>query len=429
MIKLTRFVTVCMLATVAACVPSAAVVSPAAPPKIEARAPLQPVNEWLTDAGGHTDPRKVTTLIRVSPPQKLRRVFAEVARRVGDAELGDFFRTFAESGWSGSGFVMAHRESQQDDVVVVTNRHVVQQSEYANISLPDGSVFNDCEIVYTDSSNDLAVLVFPNGQRPLSFGLRPAAGGVQDLQTVVATGFPALGGKPMYQMTKGEVSNKAFVKEEDEDEGVSSTYIQHTAPIDPGSSGGPLTSPEGDLLGVNTLVAANRHSVFFAVPANAVVDAVQAALEIKHNRDSATWKKKTLVEACHVLTSEISSSKPKINVVDEFIANDLVAQYGLSSAAVLMSADRADRKFTRMFVADPMEAMRKALLLRMVSRMHDMGGLSRVSSCDINPNDEANITRTKTVRTDVETQQGRLEFSWTFEHGHWRVANADLSEL
>ena len=93
-------------------------------------------------------------------------------------------------------------------------------------------------------------------------GFALAATPAKDQQTVVATGFPGIIGKPSYQTTKGYVSNESFLL----DDGTRPLmYVQHTAPIDPGSSGGPLTDESGKVLGVNTLKITGREAVGLAV--------------------------------------------------------------------------------------------------------------------------------------------------------------------
>jgi len=378
--------------------------------------------EWKT---GPVDLRKMTTLIKVAPPRALKETFENIAARAQDPGLSRFFRAFAGGG-SGSGFVMVRSQNGRDEEFVVTNRHVVQIDEDADIAFATGMGYENCEIVYTDPNHDLAVLAFPEGQRPVAFGLRPAAAPAKDRQTVVATGFPEMGGKPSYQTTEGKVSNAEFVFEEEE--GVKTTFIQHTAPIDPGSSGGPLTTEGGELLGVNTMFLRNKHSAFFAVPAKDVEAAVRAAFEIKVKRVNAAWRKQKLVEACKVLVGELESEDPKISVIDDLISNHLVAEKGFESFKLVAS----NRAFLERFVEDPMDGMRKALLLRILFRIksNDMGGgLAPGNTCrDLAASDEAKITTAQIVRMKLKLQNETIEIKWTFEHGHWKLAGGDFGD-
>ncbi len=44
--------------------------------------------------------------------------------------------------------------------------------------------------------------------------------------------------------------------------------IQHTAPLNPGNSGGPLVNPHGQVVGINTAIIAMTQGIAFAVPSN-----------------------------------------------------------------------------------------------------------------------------------------------------------------
>jgi serine protease Do len=390
--------------------------------KQNANGPGDAAGEWKS---GPVDLRKLTTLIKVTPPRALRETFESIAARAKDESLSRFFRAFA-SGGSGSGFVMVRAVNGRDEEFVITNKHVVQIAEDAEIGFATGMSFSSCEIVYTDPNYDLAILAFPQGQRPIAYGLRPAAAPAKDRQTVVATGFPELGGKPSYQTTEGKVSNAEFVF--DDEGGAKITFIQHTAPIDPGSSGGPLTSENGELLGVNTMFLRNKHSAFFAVPARAVEQAVRAAFEIKQKRESSAWRKEQLVKACKVFVSELESDDPKIDVIDDLISNHMVAEKGFESFKLVAN----NRAFLERFVEDPMDGMRKALLLRILFRIKskDMGGgLAAGNSCaDIAASDEQKITTAQLVRMKLKLENEVFEIKWTFEHGHWRLAGGEFGE-
>ena len=58
--------------------------------------------------------------------------------------------------------------------------------------------------------------------------------------------------------------------------------IQHTAPLNPGNSGGPLVDAHGLLVGVNTAIIAQAQGIGFAIPA-ATARMVVAAL-MTHGR-------------------------------------------------------------------------------------------------------------------------------------------------
>src|ERR1019366_7236044 len=79
-------------------------------------------------------------------------------------------------------------------------------------------------------------------------------------ENVIAIGF-ALGLKGEPTVSSGIIS--ALHR----DVAVRWPYLQHTAPINHGNSGGPLLDQMGRVIGINTLLDENAQSVYFAIPA------------------------------------------------------------------------------------------------------------------------------------------------------------------
>src|SRR5207237_1913681 len=92
----------------------------------------------------------------------------------------------------------------------------------------------------------------------------------------------------------------------------------------------------------------------------------------------------------------------------------------------------SNRAFLERFVEDPMDGMRKALLLRILFRIKsdDMGGgLAAGNTCkDIAASDEAKITTAQIVRMKLKLKNEIIELKWTFEHGHWKLAGGDFGD-
>ncbi len=95
--------------------------------------------EWTA---GKTDLRKTTAIVRVSPPARLKAAFEEVAARSDDPDYADFLRAHAGGGF-GSGFSMVHTSAEGTAAFVVTNRHVISESEDAEVSFGDVSWIAD----------------------------------------------------------------------------------------------------------------------------------------------------------------------------------------------------------------------------------------------------------------------------------------------
>lgn len=376
--------------------------------------------EW---ASGPADLRRLTALVRVTPPTRLKASFEQIAARADDEDFGGFLRAHAAGGF-GSGFVMIHRAGGTERAFVVTNRHVVAESTDAEVSFSDGTTYRNCEIVLVSQKYDLAVLALPESAvKTFGHGLVPREAATAERLSVVATGYPGVAGAPSYQVTDGKISNAKFTLP---DRGLEETLVQHTAPIDPGSSGGPLTDEAGRLVGVNVMLIRNRASMFFAVPASAVTETVRTAHELTEHRKSQTWMKAELEHACQSLNAELASASGSTKRVMSFMSNDLVADEGLASY-LFVTRTKAAPSLRRVFFEDPIVALRASVMVRLAMRA-ELGGGARGCST-VNPSDERNIANAKTVRLALKTEKGDLELRWAFEQGTWRVAGGDLLDI
>jgi S1-C subfamily serine protease len=138
---------------------------------------------------------------------------------------------------------------------ILTNNHVVAGAQKILVSLPDGRSF-PAKLIGRDSQTDLAVVQISGSNLPVA-----KLGDSKKLQVgdwVVAIGNAlALPGGPT--VTAGVVS--ALDRTVQEPAGPTSQgpflfdVIQTSAPINPGNSGGPLANLNGEVVGINTLVA------------------------------------------------------------------------------------------------------------------------------------------------------------------------------
>lgn len=139
---------------------------------------------------------------------------------------------------------------------VVTNSHVVQNASTVQVGLWDGRVLA-AEVAVRHGSRDLAILRLKQPAAQLPAAEFAASGGLRAGQFVMAIGNP-LG-------FVGALSTGVVA-------GASGEWVQATARLAPGNSGGPLADAEGRVIGINTMVT-NR-GVGLAVPS----DVVQAFL-------------------------------------------------------------------------------------------------------------------------------------------------------
>lgn len=139
----------------------------------------------------------------------------------------------------GSGAIF---ETQGRTGYVITNHHVVEGAAEVSVTVNDSSFYRGT-VLGTDKVRDLAVVRICCGSfRALPFG---DASRLEPGDEIVAIGY-ALGLSGEATITRGIVSAIRY------DSIYASEVIQTDAAINPGSSGGPMLSLSGEILGINT---------------------------------------------------------------------------------------------------------------------------------------------------------------------------------
>jgi S1-C subfamily serine protease len=156
---------------------------------------------------------------------------------------------------SGSGVVVA------PDGYILTNDHVVQDATRMTVILTDGTRLN-ASLVGKDPATDLAVIRADTSYLPASMignsgrlkvgQLVIAMGNPFGFQSTVSTGVVSALGRALRSREGRLIEN----------------IIQHTAPLNPGNSGGPLVDSAGHVVGVNTAIIMMAQGLGFAIPSN-----------------------------------------------------------------------------------------------------------------------------------------------------------------
>jgi serine protease Do len=223
-----------------------------------------------------------------APPSSLSTLSASLehlAEQVGPSVVQVFATSYATPGAEGDrGGLLATERTSGSGVIldsagyIVTNAHIVSGAIRVQVEIPvapsagatrrsvlrpQGRMYG-AQVVALDEETDLAVLkVEATGLPALrladSDDLRPG-------QIVMAFGSP-LGLDASVSL--GVVSAVARQLEPEDP----MIYIQTDAPINPGSSGGPLVDTEGRVVGINTLIysqSGGHEGIGFAAPSNIV---------------------------------------------------------------------------------------------------------------------------------------------------------------
>ncbi len=180
------------------------------------------------------------------------RAVVGVVERAGPAVVSLEIGGNKMGGGAGSGFVVT------PDGYVMTNSHVVANGKKIRVRSPSGEIAEG-QVMGDDPATDLALVRIDGtgfAYLPVDGALTPrvgqlavAIGNPLGFESTVSTGVVSALGRSL----RGR-GNKLI-------DGV----IQHTAPLNPGNSGGPLLDGTGRVIGVNTAIIARSQGIGFAI--------------------------------------------------------------------------------------------------------------------------------------------------------------------
>jgi len=139
---------------------------------------------------------------------------------------------------SGTGFIIS------PDGIAVTNNHVVTGAAFLQVYVDGEDDPLNAKVLGVSECSDLAVIDIDGDGYPYLDWYDDSATAGMD---VYAAGFPL--GDPEYTLTEGIISKE---KASGETNWASvDSVVEHTAQILPGNSGGPLVTPDGQVVAVN----------------------------------------------------------------------------------------------------------------------------------------------------------------------------------
>ena len=210
---------------------------------------------------------------------------------------------------AGSGFILSA------DGYILTNYHVVEDSNSITVSLYDGTEY-DATLVGCDESNDIAVLKID------AEGLTPVVLGDSDNlnvgDQVVAIGNPL--GALTFSLTTGVVS--ALNREVTLSSNVTMNLIQTDCAINSGNSGGALFNLYGEVIGITNAKYSSSSS-----SSEASIDNIGFAIPLNHVKNIV----KSIIETGSI-------TKPYIGVTVSSVSSEAQG-YGLPTGAAVRSVE------------------------------------------------------------------------------------------
>lgn len=238
-----------------------------------------------------------------------------------------FFNRKAIETNSGSGVIIS------PDGYILTNNHVVADAIEVEVTVPGKVEPYKAEIIGQDPLTDLAVIKISGKNLPtIPFGnasaLRPG-------NLVIALGYP-LALEHGASVTLGVVSNteRSFTL----DESAYYDVIQTDAAINPGNSGGPLIDLNGQIVGINSVMAGMAQNIGFAISANTAQPVYEALVGPGH-RVIRPWLGVVLATVTPDLAEEAGLSRQRGVVIKSVEEGSPADKAGLKVRDIITRID------------------------------------------------------------------------------------------
>jgi serine protease Do len=201
---------------------------------------------------------------------RIRDTVVQLFVQISAIDLLEPYKTPQQGTACGSGFFI------NDQGYLITNAHVINSARSVWGQVPSlGKRIIDMEVIGISFERDLALLRVTEESRELITrelgGIPYLPLGDSDLvrrsDEVLAVGYPL--GQQSFKSTNGIIS------------GHEHHLIQMSAPINPGSSGGPLLNIRGEVIGVNSSGITEAQNVGYAIPINTLKTILNDLYEIK----------------------------------------------------------------------------------------------------------------------------------------------------
>jgi len=248
-----------------------------------------------------------------------------VVRGVGPAVISVSARPEDRERGLGSGFVISA------DGYAVTNSHVARGRQRLRATTEDGDAL-EATLVGDDPATDLALIRL--AARDLPVAELGDSDTLQVGQLVIAMGHP-LGFRSTVSTGVVSALGRAMRSEHGR---LIESVVQHTAPLNPGNSGGPLVDSRGRVVGINTAIIAMAQGLGFAVPATTARWVVGELLAHGRVRRLSLGIVAAAVDLPRKLVRELDLLSDQAVAVAEVVAGGAAARAGLAPGDLIVTA-------------------------------------------------------------------------------------------
>lgn len=331
------------------------------------------------------------------------------------------YKSYAENieayltGSFGSGFIIYGSNGKP---YILTNRHVVLEAETATVQFEDfdGKLteYKNLTIVAVDEDIDIALIALPEDfSKP---GLTLSFNSISDGDDVWSAGFPGLGKDPVWQLGKGIVSNSTARIKDLLDPSIS-PIIQHSAPIDPGNSGGPLmisnskTSSGYSVIGINTWKAVFRENTNFAIPSSLIKTFMDKAIN--------GTNKMGFNEKLALFDKTVTNKEASFSDMSRFISNDMISTCGgpLFISILQKGSVTEKNEIINAFIYDPIEGLRYTLAYYVYSSFQKNGEIIQFTEAEP-------VKEGDTYKVEYTPAKGKaFTAEWMEVQGNWKLVD------
>ena len=242
-------------------------------------------------------------------PPDMERFFEQFGPFLGGPQGGNGAKERLQSAL-GSGFIIS------TDGYIVTNNHVVDGADkiFVNFDGTESKASSiEAKLIGTDAVTDIALLKVDVDKKlpTLKFGDSDA---LEVGEWLVAIGNP-------FGLSSTVTAGILSAKGRNIHSGPFDNFLQTDASINPGNSGGPLINMRGEVIGINTAIAASGQGIGFAIPsklASAVVEQLKTGKKVSRgwlgvsiqNLDEITAKALDLEQKSGALIASVMPDEP-----------------------------------------------------------------------------------------------------------------------
>jgi serine protease Do len=197
--------------------------------------------------------------------QKLKNCVAQVFSQVAEFNWVEPYKSPQQGEVCGTAFFIS------DDGKMITNAHVIDQAKLITIQIPSlGKRRFDAHVIGISPERDIALIQLTDkdlksmkqalGVEKLTYLKLGDSDSVLRADKIMAIGYPL--GQEGLKSTTGVVSGREHLGGQ--------YYIQISAPINKGNSGGPSINSKGEVIGVNSAGIMGAQNVGYIIPSNEV---------------------------------------------------------------------------------------------------------------------------------------------------------------